>query len=252
MKIALISDTHGNLPALEAVLKDISRFDVDKVVCLGDIVTLGPSPREVLHLVRGLNGLCLVGNHEEAVFHPERALDYGIQGNLFSTIRWCADSLSPDDMAYLQTAIPTAKIEIEGLTRVVLYHGSPRSSVEGIHPETPYEKLDELFSTLDASTQVAAGGHTHVQMLKQHRSILIVNPGSVGCAFQPPLVPKQPPRYYPVAEYAILAIDADCVSVDLRQVRFDVRAFARAILDSTLPLKDWWSEQFTRLGTFET
>lgn len=251
MKIALISDIHGNLQALEAVLADIDRLNVDRVVCLGDVATLGPSPREVMQQVRGLGIPCILGNHEEALLYPERALEYGIQSNLLSTIRWCLDLLTPSDVAYLRSAIPTANIQAGVGSQLFLYHGSPTSSTEGLYPDTCRARLDDLFSELDATVKVAAGGHTHVQMLLQHRQHLIINPGSVGCAFLHPPTPKRPPQYFPVAEYAIMTTDAQCVSVELRQVNFDVKAFARAILDSSIPLKDWWSEQFARLETFK-
>ncbi len=248
MKVALISDIHANEPALDAVLQDMEKHAVDTVICLGDVATLGPSPREVLHKLRKLNCLCLIGNHEEALFHPEDALSFDIKQNLFSTLDWCNERLDEDDMTFLRGSLPTALHKVANNQSMFCYHGSPRSSTEGIYPETPHEKLDELFLNLDETVRVVAGGHTHVQMYKQHRHFVIINPGSVGCAFVSPQEPKAPPKYLPYAEYAIVTFDEGSISVDLRRLKFDVSCFAATVLESTLPLKDWWAGEFDRLG----
>lgn len=81
MRIAIISDIHGNLTALQAVLADIKLQKVDDIICLGDIVTLGPQPKEVLNALKELNCVIIKGNHDAAVVDPgdgRRIRDYRI------------------------------------------------------------------------------------------------------------------------------------------------------------------------------
>ncbi|MCB0291188.1 MAG: metallophosphoesterase, partial [Calditrichaeota bacterium] len=78
MKIALISDIHGNLTALEAVLADIRRRGADRIICLGDLATLGPQPREVIARLRELDCPGIMGNHDAALLHLEAAARYQI------------------------------------------------------------------------------------------------------------------------------------------------------------------------------
>ena len=73
MQIALISDIHGNYTALEAALADIDRRHVDAIICLGDVATIGPQPRQVLDKLKELGCPCILGNHESALLEPERA-----------------------------------------------------------------------------------------------------------------------------------------------------------------------------------
>ena len=78
MRIAFISDIHGNLTALQAVLADIQERSVDQIVCLGDTITMGPQPAEVLKLLRELKCVCVKGNHEAATLDPEHSAQYEV------------------------------------------------------------------------------------------------------------------------------------------------------------------------------
>jgi predicted phosphodiesterase len=88
MHIALLSDIHGNAIALEAVLADLSRQPVDRVIGLGDAATIGPRPRQVLDRLKSLGCACILGNHEAALLDPEAALDYQIAPHLMPTLHW--------------------------------------------------------------------------------------------------------------------------------------------------------------------
>ncbi|HUM71157.1 MAG TPA: metallophosphoesterase family protein, partial [Chloroflexota bacterium] len=89
-----------------------------------------------------------------------------------------------------------------------------------------------------------AGGHTHVQMLRQHKGMLIVNPGSVGSSFRSVYKPGHPPALNPWAEYAIVSWQPQELSVDCRRVRFDLKASREAIITSQVPNQEWWLAQY--------
>ena len=124
---------------------------------------------------------------------------------------------------------------------MLLYHGSPRSNVEDILATTPPELLDTLFGEHEAI--VMAGGHTHVQMLRQHRGRLVLNVGSVGMPFRE-YVAGARPTLLAHAEYTIVEEAAGVVSVTLCRVPLDKTAMRDSLAQSTNPLRDWLIEQY--------
>jgi predicted phosphodiesterase len=244
MRIALISDIHGNGTALEAVLDDIDRQRVDSIVCLGDVPTLGPQPKEVLDRIRGLGCPCILGNHESALFEPEKAAYYHIAPHLISSLEWCAGQLSADDFRFMRSFRPTLEISLGDSRSMLCYHGSPLSNIDNIFPDTPFEELRRLLDD-QAAGAILAGGHTHFQMLRQYKGRPVVNPGSVGSAFFAPSLSPTRPTLLPWAEYGLIDTARDLLSVDLRRVRFDLDAFLRILDASGLPMKDWWRGQYT-------
>lgn len=88
MKLAIIADIHGNAPALDAVAADITLESPDQIICLGDLVNLGPSSAEVIERILDLKVTCLRGNHEEAVLDSAQAANFGIAPHLMSTLDW--------------------------------------------------------------------------------------------------------------------------------------------------------------------
>jgi len=242
MRIALVSDIHGNGPALEAVLADIRRQTVDTLICLGDVATLGPQPRKVITALRDAGAACILGNHDATLLDLGKAEEYQIAPLLHPSLRWCADQLTPDDFDFLRSFQPRLDLDLDPVTRLTCFHGSPRSNTEVLLPTTPPEMLDEIFG--QESATVLAGGHSHIQMLRQHKGRLIVNPGSVGNAFRLPFQPKTNPSLLPWAEYGILNLADGILSMDLKRVPFDLAAFKRIAAESSLPRREWWIEQY--------
>ena len=128
MLIALISDTHGNLPALESVLKDIRAQGADQIIFLGDAATLGPQPREMLDILRGLDCVCIMGNHDAALLDPARAADYQISERLVPALHWGRELLREADLDFLRTFRPMYELETCGAQNLLCFHGSPRSN----------------------------------------------------------------------------------------------------------------------------
>jgi len=138
MRVALLSDIHGNDVALRAVLADIRRHGVDQIVCLGDVATLGPAPQRTIDLLAELNCPCIMGNHDAFLLEPGLVEAYTQAAPVIDAINWCREELSSESFDYLRTFKPITELPL-GSGSMLLYHGSPRSNVEDILATTPPE-----------------------------------------------------------------------------------------------------------------
>ncbi len=216
MRIALISDLHGNDLALRAVLADATQARVDDVICLGDVATLGPRPREVIARLRDLGCLCILGNHDAFMLDSELIHRYSESPLIVDSVAACRESLAADDLAFLETFVATATLPLPGHGTLFLFHGTPTSHMEDLLVTTPAADLDAILA--GQAPTVAACGHTHVPMIRRHRTTLLVNPGSVGAPFRQIVVGGGPPSIMPWAEYAIVDATERGVSIDLRRL----------------------------------
>ncbi len=225
--------------SLQAVIADIERQNVNEIIFLGDAATLGPQPHEVLQLLRQLGCPCIIGNHETYLFKPSLGQAYmgGTQG--FSDIlTWCRARLTPKDYQFMRTFQPMLKVKLESDNTLICFHGSPRRHTDNIFATTPSEEVNEMLAGRGAT--VMAGGHTHVQMLRQHMGVLIVNAGSVGLPFEQMPFTERGPRVMPWAEYSIITSENGAISVDLRRIPVDMRAIKQAGIDARMPeTSDW-------------
>ena len=130
MRVALISDIHGNLVSLEAVLADVDRQRVDQVVCLGDVAALGPQPRQVIARLRALGCRCVMGNHDLELICPE--LIQGLEPWLAEVTAWCAEQLTEGDLDCIRAFQPRIEIPLDERATLLCYHGSPNSVEERI------------------------------------------------------------------------------------------------------------------------
>ena len=239
MRIALNSDIHASLVALQAVLADIDREQVDQIVCLGDVAALGPQPRAVVARLEALECPCVMGNHDYHLLNPDMANEYA--PGVAETTAWCAAQLSEADFDYLRSFQPLIEVPLGAQATLLCFHGSPRSNMDYILATTPVAELDEMLAGHTAT--VMAGGHTHVHLLRQHKGVTIVNAGSVGWPFeQMPFDPS--PRLLPWAEYAIVNWFDGVLGVELRRVPVDLEAVKQATLDSDLPYAAYWVESW--------
>jgi predicted phosphodiesterase len=221
MRLALISDLHANELALDAVLRDAGRAGYDQLVCLGDVATLGPRPDAVLARLRELDCPCVLGNHDEFMLDATLLRAYSESALVVASVDATREALAPDALTFIRTFQRTIVLD-----DVFLYHGTPRSNTEDLLATTPPERVDEMLDGKRAL--VLAGGHTHLQMLRQHHGMLIVNTGSLGMPFRD-YASGGPPVVLPHAEYAIVDVRAGGVSVDLRRVVLDAHALASQV-----------------------
>jgi len=162
VKVALISDVHGNLEALRAVLDDIRQQSITDIYCLGDVIGYGPNPRECLDLIRQRTKLCILGNHDQAaMFDPD-----GFNPVALRAIYWTREQLEAGGGSQKQIndrwdflgELPRLKEEGDFL----FVHGSVREPTnEYVFPEDVYDsrKLGELFKRIN---KYVFQGHTHI------------------------------------------------------------------------------------------
>ena len=238
MQIGIISDIHGNLVALESVLTDLATEHIDHVVCLGDVATDGPQPREVIARLRELNCSIVMGNMDAWLLCPRPRKVRNDRSRRITEIQlWGASQLSPDDLDYLRAFPRTVDLSLDmptDATDLLCFHGSPTSSEEGILSTISDEELERVLSGYQAT--VMAGGHTHTQMLRRNGDTTILNPGSAGA-----------PRHPPWAEYAVVQWQNSSLRIELRRTLLDVDSVIEAALSSNMPHVDWWIQD--RTGT---
>jgi protein phosphatase len=235
LRVALISDLHGNLPALETVLAELDDDRVDELVCLGD-VAVGPYPSETIARLRGLDCHVVQGNWDDWLAHGIPELE-GEQGAmLVDQGRWWGAKLSADDRAYLDALPATLELPFDA-EALYCFHGSPRSHSDAITPETADDRLESLLG--DRQETLLAGGHTHLQFTRPYRHSIFINPGSVGLPFNR-WPPRDPNPVLPWAEYALLESRDGEVAVSLRRVDYDVQYLLDETLASGVPHAKWW------------
>lgn len=166
MRIAFISDVHANLPALEAVLKDIRERSVDVIYCLGDIVGCGPNPNEVARVIS--NYPCVMGNYDDAVGYERSSCscEYGPGresevGDI--SLNWTIENTKAETKQFLKKLPKRLSIELEGV-KILLVHASPLDELyEYVTFKTPPERFKTLANSFEEDLVVS--GHTHLPWL---------------------------------------------------------------------------------------
>lgn len=238
MKLAVFGDVHGNLTALEATLEDAEEQGANRFVCLGDVASFGPQPRETLRRVQALGCPVVVGNADAAML--ELPLPDASRPALFTDVeRWCAERLTDADRDFIRTFQKTVRLELDSLP-ILCFHGSPRSYDDVITATTPDETLAEFFGE---RAPLMFGGHTHVQLLRRFQDTVFVNPGSVGLPFErlPDGRVQNPAR----AEYVLVETLQGQPNITFRCVSYDVQVLLEAVQTSGMPHADVWSADWS-------
>jgi predicted phosphodiesterase len=183
MRVAAIYDIHGNLPALEAVLEEIERADIDLIVVGGD-VAWGPFPSETIDVLLGLEAAEFVRGNADREVAARLGMDDGLPPEVAEVNEWCADQLSDDQREWLGELPPSVTLDVDGVGPTLFCHASPRSDEESITPLTPDERLGQAIAQVNENLIVC--GHTHMQFERHLFDKQIVNAGSVGLPYQQP------------------------------------------------------------------
>jgi len=226
MRVAALYDLHGNRPALDAVLADVERAGVDRVVVGGDVLP-GPMPRETLERLQSLDVpvdyLRGNGDRETLQEHPERPSR--IPETARQQLRWCRAQLSDVQALAIEAWPATLRYDVPGVGSVLFCHATPRSDEKVVTHLIPEALLQPIF---DGVADLVVCGHTHLQFDIRVGHTRVVNAGSVGMPFEKP-----------GAYWLLLTGGSEDPQlrdgVQLRRIEYDLEAAATAVRRTAFP-----------------
>jgi predicted phosphodiesterase len=241
VKIAIISDIHGNAFALDTVIGDLRREPVDQIVCLGEAIQGGAQPAQTVARLRELGCPVVMGNADawllsgvETDVEPPSAA----RKRMLDSVReWSLSQLSDEDKAFIATFQPTIEIPLEDGRNLLCFHGSPTSFDEIILPDTPDAEFQAIFASHLPS--LVTGGHTHLQQIRPIgiTDSFFFNPGSVGFAYGH----GQAEGSFHAnswAEYAVLTSTHGRIALEFRRVAYDAKVLIEIYRSSGRPYAD--------------
>ena len=224
-RVAALSDVHGNVAALEAVLADIAREKPDRIVVAGDLVLNGPEPAAVVDLLRTgvTDGMAVVaGNTDVAVADFDYAAAFpwmtdGVPDGILAAAEWAHDALGDERVEWLRSLPAERRVRADDDTLVLVCHASPGSQTAGFDQDLDPSVTIERVARTDA--RVIVCGHTHLPEVRDLGWKVIVNDGSAGYVFDGD----------PTASWALIDIDDGDVRAEIRRTAFDTLGVANAI-----------------------
>jgi predicted phosphodiesterase len=256
MRLAVFSDIHGNLHALEAVLADLQQVgEVDQIWCLGDLAAFGTHPAECVTRIRllqaelGEKKLKVIGGNTDRYIvtgkRPELPTvkdEEGFRKRILSLpqrdslLNWCLSRLSWEDYEFLSKILGRElHTRIAGYGDVIGYHAIPGDDEPmALRPDTPDEQASDAL--LDRAGRLAIGGHTHLVMDRMLGNWRVINPGSAGLSFTD--VRR--------AEWALITFEDGQAQVDFRAIPYDFRAVLASIGESGYPHPEFLTDRFPK------
>jgi putative phosphoesterase len=228
MNVGIISDIHGNIAALDAVLGGLKRHDVEATYCLGDLVGYAAFPNEVIDRIQREKIPTIAGNYDDGVGFDRDECGCAYRdpeeqrlGDM--SLRWTQKAVTPERKEFLRSLPFDIRFQADG-KRFRLVHGSPRRINEYLFEDRPLSSFQRLAASSECDVLIF--GHTHKPYTKRVNGVLFVNAGSVG----------KPKDGDPRACYVILDTSGE-VSVGFHRVPYDIPRMAAAIRESELPDK---------------
>jgi predicted phosphodiesterase len=227
MRVAIVSDIHGNLTAFEAVLADLHQTSPDLIFHGGDLADAGTSPADIVDRIRDLGWPGVVGNTDEMLFNPASLHDFAKQQppklqTLFNAIEEMAaatrEALGEDRLAWLRT-LP--RVQFNG--SMALVHASPESLWRAPTPEATDAELESVYAPL--GQPIAIYAHIHRSFIRRLPELTVANTGSVSLSYDGD----------PRAAYLLL----DDAKPQIRRVEYDVAKELKTLSLSALPHADW-------------
>ncbi|HET7263504.1 MAG TPA: metallophosphoesterase family protein [bacterium] len=217
MRVAIFSDVHGNVAALEAVLADIrARGPFDRILNGGDFAFGGPRPREAVERLIEGGYPAVVGNTDEMV----AASPEGAAG---AVAAWARTRLTPEQVDWLRALPRSRRVDAPGGPPLVLVHATPWSTTDLIEPSSPAATVARAFEQAEARTLVY--GHIHRAYIREVAGGLIVNAGSVGFPFDG----------IPRPAWAILTLERGAWRAEIVRIEYDREAVIQDLLTSDHP-----------------
>jgi predicted phosphodiesterase len=238
VRLALLSDQHGNDVAFRAAVEDVEWLGVEEIVCLGDVVQGGTEPAQTLDRLAALGCETVLGNADAFLLEVPADSPEEVTARQLEVREWTLSQLGAAHLAQIRSFAPVVHRELDAVS-LLLFHGSPRSYDDVLLPELGGEAL-EPFLGHDAA--LLAGGHTHLQWTCRIGDALYVNPGSVGISYD--RFAPDPPPLRPVAEWALVTVTNGTVAVEFRQVPYRAEDVQAASKRSGRPYADEWAAQW--------
>ena len=242
MRLALISDQHGNDVAFRAAVDDIERLEVEEIVCLGDVVQGGAEPAQTLDQLAALGCETVLGNADAFLLEVDEDSPEPVTARQLEVRDWTLSQLDASHLEQMRSFKPVVRHELDGAS-LLLFHGSPRSYDDVLLPERGGEAL-EPFLGHDAA--LLAGGHTHLQWTRRIVDALFVNPGSVGLSYDRH---TDPPVLRALAEWALVTVEDGAIGVEFRQVPYAVDDVLAAARRSGRPYADEWAAEWEKASS---
>lgn len=225
MRIAILSDIHGNQVALEAVLEDLSQQpSCDQIVIAGDLCLNGPRPKEVLSIIQSLNCPVLQGNVDTDVVLQSARSD----SKKSAIIAWTREQIGPKGISYLANLPLSYKIKNAYGSDGLVVHANPNNQEDALFPDMPLSELDKILKDLDPTIGVLAFGHHHVAYQRQWHQTLLVDAGSCGL----------PRDNDPRASYALIEWRTNSWHAQHRRIAYDVSKVVEQLQTSGIPYSD--------------
>jgi putative phosphoesterase len=222
MRIAIISDIHGNQIALESVLQDLEHQpDITQTIIAGDLCLNGPRPREVLSIIRKLNCPVIQGNVDTDIARQDGLKSLRKQ----DIVSWTREQIGEDGIAYL-ASLPFYHLVVNTQgTDLLVVHANPLNQEEAIYSTTPDSQLEYFLGNLAPTIGVVAFGHYHVAYQRRWQDLLLVDVGSCG-------LPRDKDLR---ASYAILSWQGNTWQAEHRRVPYDVNATVKQLKQCGIP-----------------
>jgi putative phosphoesterase len=225
MRIAVISDIHGNMVALDAVLQDLSRQPaIDQLVIAGDLCLNGPQPREVIKAVQELHCPVIQGNVDTEVVTD--APHAGAKKR--AVVAWTREQIGQDGLDYLATLPQSHLVANPEGSDVLIVHANPLNQHDAIFPTSPDGLLEHLLEELDPTIGSLVFGHYHVAYTRLWRHLLLVDVGSCG-------LPRDEDAR---ASYGILTWQDSIWQAEIRRVDYDMKKVIKQLKQCGMPHAD--------------
>ncbi len=226
MRIAIVSDIHGNRTAFEAVLADVRQMSPDLILHGGDLADSGAGPVEIVDQIRDLGWAGVVGNTDEMLFMPESLQEFAQQSPrlqpMFSAIAemaaWSRDALGEDRLAWLR-ALP--RIQVRG--PIALVHASPDTAWRAPSPEASDAELESFYRPL--GQPIVVYGHIHRSFVRRLAGMTVVNSGSVSLSYD--------------GDQRAAWLLVDDSTPEIRRVEYDLNRELKALSECNLPHAGW-------------
>lgn len=223
MKLGIITDIHSNIVALKAVLSEFKKENVDKIICCGDMIGIGPKPEETLQLLLKYKGkiVFVKGNHETYLLDGLPEVVHGNRRKMdleeIKNHEWTKQQVSKSTKKFLKELPIYINIEIEGKKVFIIHYPLDKNGEYKKHiKNAKIEENQELFEGIEADIYVY--GHTHATSVNTNKNKWYINPGSLGC-----------PNGNNAANAGVLIIEKDKIDYEQLYVKYDVEEVKKSI-----------------------